>query len=403
MKSGGVTIETFVAVDIEGRKKRGKFDGEDRKELVRMLRKEGYYLLKTRKDIGTPAIIAAEKAKARELSLICKQMYLLLNAGINISDAIYIVYTSEKNSRICYALKQSHKSVSSGEPFHKGLKMNGSIFPDFFVCMVKFGEETGNLDIIFNNLSFYYEKQDRIYNKVRGDMVYPAAVFIISLIMVSAMMLWIVPGFEETLTGLGGELPRFTSTVMFTCSAIKDNLVFIAATVLFIYAAFRYYIKTDQGRENFDSIKLKAPLVGKAMRKAQLSKLCRNMSTLADSGFNIIRSLELLAGISENIIFRRKIERSADYISKGCSLAYAFSKAGIDDKMFLSLVKTGEEAGSIEAMLSKAADFYEKDIEGLSEKYLTLLEPVLIIIMALIIGTLIMSVMLPILSIMDSI
>ncbi|MHC1721122.1 MAG: type II secretion system F family protein [Clostridiaceae bacterium] len=403
MKSGGGTIGKYVAMDIEGRKKRGKFYGEDRKELVRMLKEEGYYLLKIKEDIGIHRTITAKKVKARELSLICKQMYLLLNAGITISDALYIVYSSEKNSRVSNALKQAYKSVSSGETLHKSLKMNGSMLPDFFVYMVKFGEETGNLDSIFNNLSLYYEKQDRIYNKIKGDMVYPAVVLFTTLIMVTAMVLWFIPGFEETLTGLGGELPGFTSTIMFICSAIKDNSVFIAASILCSCTAFRFYIKTDRGRENFDSMKFKIPLLGKAFQKAQLSKLCRNMSTLADSGFNIIKSLEVLAGISENVVFRRKIERSADYINKGCSLAFAFSKAGIDDKIFISLVKTGEEAGNIEHMLLKAADFYEKDIEGLSERYLKLLEPALIIIMAVLIGTLIISVMLPILSIMDSI
>jgi type IV pilus assembly protein PilC len=388
---------------MEGRKKRGKSDGEDRKEVVRRLREEGYYLLKIRKDTGITTIIAVKKAKARELSLLCKQMHLLLDAGIAISDAIYVVYTSEKNSGISSGLKQAYKSVVSGEALHKGLIISERLFPDFFINMVKFGEETGNLDKVFNNLSAYYEKQDSIYNKIKGDMIYPGVVFITSLIMLSAMMLWIIPGFEDTLTGLGGELPAFTNSVMFICSALRNNFIFIAAMNLMGYAAFRYYIKTDHGRENFESMKLKIPLLGKAIRKAQLSKLCRNLSTLADSGLNIMKSLELLAGSTENIIYRKKIEKAADYINKGLSLAFAFSKAGIDDKMFLSLVKTGEEAGNIEQMLSKAADFYEKDIEGLSEKYLKLLEPALIIIMALIVGTLIISVMLPILSIMDSI
>lgn len=388
---------------MEGRKKRGKSDGEDRKEVVRRLRDEGYYLLKIRNNKGITTKIAAKKAKARELSLLCKQMHLLLDAGIAISDAIYIVYTSEKNSGISSGLKQAYKSVVSGEPLHKGLRISERLFPDFFVNMVKFGEETGNLDNVFNNLSAYYEKQDSIYNKIKGDMIYPAVVFITSLIMVSAMMLWIIPGFEDTLTGLGGELPAFTNSVIFICTALRNNFIFIAAMNLMGYAAFCYYIKTDHGRENFESMKLKIPLLGKAIRKAQLSKLCRNLSTLADSGLNIMRSLELLAGSTENIIYRKKIDKAADYINKGLSLAFAFSKAGIDDKMFLSLVKTGEEAGNIEQMLSKAADFYEKDIEGLSEKYLKLLEPALIIIMALIVGTLIISVMLPILSIMDSI
>jgi len=387
---------------MEGRKKRGKFDGVDRKELVRSLREEGYYLLKIKKGMGITTMLAAKKAKARELSLICKQMHLLLDAGITISDAIYIVYTSEKNSGVSGGFKLAYKSVISGEPLHKGLRMSDGLFPDFFVNMVKFGEETGNLDTVFKNLSVYYEKQDSIYNKIKGDMIYPAVVFITSLVMVSAMMLWIIPGFEDTLTGLGGEMPVFTNSVMFICASLRNNFILIAATNLIGYAALRFYIKTGHGRENFESMKLKIPLLGKAIRKAQLSKLCRNLSTLADSGLNIMRSLELLAGSTENIIFRKKIEKSADYISKGLSLTFAFSKAGIDDKMFLSLVKTGEEAGRIEHMLSKAADFYEKDIEGLSEKYLKLLEPALIIIMALIVGTLIISVMLPILSIMDS-
>lgn len=343
----------------------------------------------------------AGKAKARELSMISKQMYLLLHAGVSLSDTLYVISSTEKNIQIRNALKQAYESVSSGEQLYVSFKKD-KIFPDFFVYMIKFGEETGNLDIILNNLSLYYEKQEHIYNKVKGGMVYPVFVFAVSIVMVMIMVIWIIPGFAETLSGLGGELPVFTKIVILICEVIRKNFIWILGILLLICIAFRTYVKTENGKEKFDKLKLDIPLLGNMFQKSQISKFCRNMSTLINSGFNIIKSLELLAEISENAVFRKKIETSADCINKGASLTTAFLKAEIDDRIFLSLVKTGEEAGSIGTMLVKAADFYERDMEEFTEKYLKLLEPILIIILAVIIGSLIVSVMLPIFSIMDS-
>jgi len=371
--------------------------------LVKLLKESGYFLLKVKEDKKTIEMPIFSKVSTKELSVLCNQLYLMINAGIPISETLYTISSVEKKPIIKKKLLSIYNDVIKGKELYKAMQDNKDIFPAFFIQMVHLGEQAGNLDKVLKNLYEYYESESKIYNKIKSSMTYPIMVFITSITVILFLMIKVVPEFIDTLNSLGGQLPAITGIMLFICSFIKEYSVIILFLFAMLGIFLTNYFKTDNGKIKIDSLKFKIPFVKIIYEKVVLSKFSRSMSTLLNSGFNIINSLELSSDVSDNIIFKKRIEGCLDYIKKGESLSSALSNVGIKNSLFISLVRTGEETGEIEKVLNKTADFFESDVEELLKRIVSLIEPVMVIIMALIIGTFIMSIMLPVLSIMDSI
>jgi type IV pilus assembly protein PilC len=344
-----------------------------------------------------------KKASPQDLSVLCSQLHLMVSAGITLSEALRLTGEITKAPRIKKALKDAFAEISKGEQLHRGFLKNEALFPSFFIYMLRFGEETGSLEAALKKMEVYFEKQGRLLDKIKSSLTYPVVVFLVSVIVMAALLTYIVPGFADTLEGLGGDLPAATRVLLSVSAFARENLfylVFIAAAGTVFMGR---YLKSENGREWMDVFKFRMPVLRTVFRHSELSGFCRNMGIMVGSGFNIIRALEVCAEISGNILFRRQILDSAALVKNGGEVCRSFSAAGIDDRLFISLVKTGEDTGSLEFMFEKAAEHYEREVENLLERYLRLLEPAVIVVMAVVIGGVIISVMLPIMSIMDTI
>jgi type IV pilus assembly protein PilC len=390
-------------VNINGEKEKGKYFGQYRSELVKDLNERGYYLIKARADESLLNYFMLKKMSMSKISILCNQLYLMINAGMQVSEAFYLVSSVEKNGIFKKKLINVYNDIIKGKELYKSMELHRDMFPVFLIQMVRLGEQTGNLDIVLKNLYEYYERDSRIYSKLKNSMTYPIMVFITSSIVIMILLIKVVPQFTDTLITLGGELPVVTREMMLFCAFFKKYYAAIVILFITIFMLLKHLFKSRGGKEIIDSLKFRLPFIRSIYEKVVLSKFSRSMSTLLESGFNLISSFEICSGIIDNAVFKKKIETCLEEIKKGESLSFAFSNLGIKNPLFISLIRTGEETGELETVLKKAADFYEKDIEELLKRLITLIEPAMVIILALIIGAFVAAVMLPVLNIMDAI
>lgn len=344
-----------------------------------------------------------KKIKSKELSLLCNQLYLMINAGIILSEAFYLAASMEKNEIFKKKLVSIYDDIIKGKELYKSMENHKDTFPVFFIQMIRLGEHTGNLDSVLKNLYEYYERDSKLYSKLKSSMTYPIMVFTTSIIAIFILMIKVVPQFTDTLRTLGGELPAITSIMLLFCGTIKENYVIVTILLLITVTTIRQIIKTKIGREKFQSLKFKIPIFRSIYERVILSKFSRSMSTLLNSGYNLIGSFEICSEIIDNDIFKKRLEACLAEIKNGESMTYAFSSIGINNPLFISLIRTGEETGELDAVLKKAADFYDNELEEVLKRLITFLEPALVIIMAAVIGAFIIAIMLPILNIMDAI
>lgn len=344
-----------------------------------------------------------KKASPKELSLLCSQLHLMVSAGITLSESLRLTAEMTEAPHIRKALWDAYAEISKGEQLHRGFLKNEAVFPAFYIHMLRFGEETGSLEAALEKMEVYFDKQGRLRDKIMSSLTYPAVVFLVSMMVMAALLTYIVPGFADTLEELGGELPTATRMLLSLSAFLRKNLLALSCTIAAAAVFLGRYLKTEKGKERLDMVKLRMPVLGAVFNHSELSGFCRNMGIMIGSGFNVIRALEVCAEISGNSLFRRRILASAALVKNGGEVCSSFSASGIDDILFLSLVKTGEDTGALEGMLEKAAEHYEREVENLLDRALRLLEPAVIVVMAVVIGGIIISVMLPVMSIMDSI
>lgn len=365
-----------------------------------MLREKGYFLSGARESKG---FLSVRRYNLKELANLSGQLHLMINAGISVSEAVYLVSTMERRPGLNAKLKSIYISVINGKELYSCLQPHKDIFPEFFIKMVQLGEHSGNLEKVLGSLQEYYNRESILVTKVKNSLTYPAVVFVTSISVIMILMLKVMPQFADTLKNLGGNMPDVTSNIINVCKFLSDNFLILAFLLVSFILALVKYFKTDKGRLNLHQLKLKLPFIKTIYEKILLSKFSRSLSTLLDSGFNIIRALEICSEIVDNIAFGNKIKSCVEYIKGGENLYFSLSNSGINNIMFLTMVKTGEETGKVEEVLKKAANYFEGDIEELLKKMVSIIEPVLVISMAFIIGGFIMSVMLPMMSVMDSI
>lgn len=312
----GYFIISYLAINNEGEKKKGKFHGGDRDELISTLRENGYFLLNAREEKGIFNAIISQRYSKKELAVLSSHMYLMINAGVSISETLHIIASMEKKTEIKARLLDIYNGIIKGRELYKCLQLHKDIFPDFFIKMVQLGEYTGNLELILKSLYEYYERDNKIVNKVKSSMTYPVMVFITSMIVIMILMLRVVPQFTDTLKGLGGEMPPVTAVMLNTCAFLRENFLHLIIVLTFASVLSIRYLKTSKGRYKIHSLKLKLPFIKVIYEKILLAKFSRSLSTLLNSGFNIVRALDVCSEVTDNIVFGMKIQNCVEYIKK---------------------------------------------------------------------------------------
>lgn len=396
-----VAVYKYKAIDNTGRPIEAEFHANTKDEVLSMLREKGYTPVKIElqeqksKDVGDIGLFQ-KKVKIKDISVFCKQLYTMLNAGMPLSNALDVLADQTENKVLRLTTKDVYSQVQTGAILSQAMKKHKKIFPNLLITMVEAGEMTGNLDNVLAKMSEHYEKENKINSKIKGAMVYPAVLSVAAVAVVIFLLTFIMPTFTGMFTSSGVELPLPTRILMGISDAIKNYwYIFIAVIGAIIFSINRYG-KTETGKRQFDNLKLRIPVVGPSVTKIATSRFTRTLSTLMASGIPIVPAMEAAANVTNNQIVIDGIKKVVEDVKKGLSISYLLKTMHFFPPMVISMVGIGEESGSLEDMLSKTADYYDEELDASIQKMLALLEPLLILFMGVIVGFIVISMMLPI-------
>lgn len=341
--------------------------------------------------------------KPRELSVFCRQFESILNAGVTVVDALTMLSEQSENKRFQLAVGQVRDSVQKGASLADAMAEHPKIFPSLMVHMIAAGEASGGLDIAFARLGTFFEKDAHLKGMIAKSMIYPAILICVIIGVVIIMMVKIVPTFTDSFAEVGAELPGITLAVMAISDGLLHNWHWIlggAAVFVFFMAELK---KTERGAMFFGSMQLKLPLFGKLTIKSASAQLARTLSTLLSSGVPLVDAIDIVQKIMKNHIVRSVLVTTEKSVRDGIPLSVPLKESGVFPPMVYHMIGIGEETGNVEDMMDKIADYYDEEVQMATEGLLAAIEPLIIILMALIVVPIILAVMMPMFSLYNAV
>jgi type IV pilus assembly protein PilC len=374
-------------------------------ELTRVLQKEQIQIsgiTAKREPIKIP-FLNTEKVKLKEISIYSRQLAVLIDAELPLIQSLNILAEQTRNKYFKKVITSVSEDVEAGSSLNQAKRKFPKVFDDLYCNLVASGEQSGSLDIMLQRLADYIEKIVKLRGQVRQAMIYPTSIVIFA-ILVAVFLLWkVIPIFSNIFAELGASLPGITRGVIGLSHFVQNDIVFVFVGLIALVFLFRYYRKTPPGRWSVDRAILRAPLFGKLLTKVSISRVTRTLSTLLSGGVSMLECLKISASTAGNVVIEKAVLDARRLVSEGRSLTDAFKVAGRFPFMMTQMIKVGEETGTLDQMLGKLADFYDDEVSSSVAALLSMLEPIMMIFVGGIVGGLILSMYLPIFSLMSQI
>ncbi|MBS6043209.1 MAG: type II secretion system F family protein [Clostridium baratii] len=390
----------YEAKNMDGKKLKGKLNIDNEEELRRKLKSKGYFLIsyENEESLINLNLNIFYKVSQKDLSILCRELYFSFSSGINILESISIVKNQVENKKLENILENVFKEVEKGKMLSDAFSKFKDI-PKLFIDMIKVGEATGRLDEIMKDLADYYDKQYKQERKVKNALIYPKFLISFSLLIVAVLVAYVVPIFVENLLSANQKLPLPTRVVIALSSFIKNEILLILILILVIFLIKRFILDKNKAYIFFrDKLKLKVKILGTVSRQIMTARFARTFSILFAGGISVIDCMEISANVVENEYAKNKLLRCRDLIDNGSTIGDALATLDIFPKMLVQSIRVGEESGSVDKTLKKASDFYNSEANFALEKITNLIEPVMIIILALVVGFVVLSLVLPMFS-----
>jgi type IV pilus assembly protein PilC len=345
------------------------------------------------------------KVKSKVLTTFTRQLATLVDAGLPLLRGLRVLEKQERNATLKDIIGELALSIEGGSTFSEGLAQHPKVFNRLFVNMVKAGELGGVLEVVLNRLAEFMEKAQKIKGKVVAAMFYPVAVLIVAVAILLILMVKVVPKFQEVFQGLaeGAQLPAFTRFVMGISNAVKDNLfstVIILAVVAVLFTLFK---KTKFGRRVWDKFTLKMPVVGPVVSKVAISRFTRTLGTLVSSGVPILQALTIVKETAGNVIISNAVSSVHESVKEGETITAPLESSGVFPPMVISMVDVGEQTGALPEMLLKIADNYDEEVDNAVAAMTSLLEPIMIVCLAVIVGSIVIAMFMPLIDLMNKV
>ncbi len=386
----------YVARDQTGKLVKDTITAPDALNARETLEKKGYKVLKLEAVAGKKVGgLFAQKVKEADLALFSRQLGAMISAGVGLAEALDILGEQMPNKTLAAALKEVKEDVTAGMPFHKALAKHPKVFPTFFVNLMAAAEESGNMDVMLQRATVYYEKIAMLKRKLVSASWYPAMVVVISTVIVTGILVFIVPSFAQLYASLGGELPFLTQMLINASNSLKTNLLMIIATVVVISVVIKLIYNTKSGKYFFHTLFLKLPLLGNIFLKGAIAKFARTLATLVSGGVPIIRALEIAGSVAGNVVIERALLKAKDDVEQGKPL-YQSLDAKLFPPIFIAMVKVGENTGKMDEMLDTIANFFEDEVDRAVEGLVQTIEPLLMVFIGGIIAVILVGLYLPI-------
>ncbi len=417
----------YIALDQNGQETAGVVDAASESEAITNLRQQQLYptqvvqegkgdvasIKKRAKSSGTKAgakgktsakASGAAKVKSKVLMIFTRQLATLIDSGLPLLRGLTVLARQEPMPIMKRTITTLADSVQTGSTFSESLQQFPRIFNKLYVNMVKAGELGGVLEIVLNRLAEYQEKAQKLKNKVIAAMVYPIIVMFIAVGIMIFLMLVIVPKFEkifEDMLGSKDKLPELTKFVIGFSRWIGDNIWYLLAGAAVIFTLWKIFAATKGGRVAIDQAKLKMPLFGDVQRKTAISRFTRTLGTLVTSGVPILQALNITRETAGNVVVSNAINKVHDAVKEGESMVAPLESSGVFPPMVISMVDVGEETGQLPEMLLKIADVYEDEVDNSVSALTSMLEPLMIVFLAVVVGVIVLALFLPLISVIQ--
>jgi type IV pilus assembly protein PilC len=411
-------------VDPNGSEMRGIIDVPDQSEALKRIKEMGLFptrVFEKSAERRSPAPRGAEKRGPRislnnlnialfpqrikpgSLTAFTRQLATLVEAGLPLLRGLKILQEQEENGRLKSVIVDIAEAIESGSSCAEAVSMHPKIFSSLYLNMVRAGEISGALDVTLERLAEFQEKAQKIKGKIKAAMFYPCAVITIAIAILAVLMIYVVPRFKAVFEGLmnGKPLPAFSSFVFGLSESIKTHSLVALGFVLSGAVLIAMGLRTKFGRFAFDYFKLKMPILGTLFRKAAISRFARTLGTLIGNGVPILQALQIVRETAGNVIVGSVISRLHENVKQGDPLAPTLKASGVFPPLVAGMVDVGEQTGALPEMLAKVADNYDNEVDNAASAMTSILEPIMIVILAVIVGSIVIAMFLPILSIMN--
>ncbi len=388
----------FVAIDKSGKEIKGSREADNEEQALRELKAQGLIVLEMTEQNALTKDISIDiggKPSARDLSVFCRQFASITRAGVTIIEALRMLAEATENKKMQKALMNVRADVEKGETFADSLAKHPGVFPELLIQMARAGEASGSLETSMERMAIQFEKSAKTKALVKKAMIYPIVVMIVAIAVVIVMLVVVIPSYTEMFDQLGVELPGITLAVIAMSDFVKAYWFIIIPVVIAIAFLLKTYAKTYSGKHLFGKLQLKIPAVKNLVVKNASAMMARTLSTLLTAGVPLNEAVGIVAGTMTNIWFKEALQEATEQIMIGVPLSHPLQNCGLFPPMVYYMVRIGEEAGSTEEMLNKLADYYEEEVELAVQSLMAAMEPMIIIVLAVVVGGLIAATMAP--------
>jgi type IV pilus assembly protein PilC len=391
-------IFQYEGTDRAGKKTKGEYPGSNAQTVKAELRKQGINATKVKKK--SESILAKlnqGKITSSDVTLFTRQMATMMKAGVPLVQSFDIVADGLDNPKMRQLIKDIRSDVSSGNSFASAIRRHPDYFDDLFCNLVDSGEQSGALETMLERVATYKEKTESLRAKIKKAMTYPISVVCVAFAVSGLLLVKVVPQFEDVFAGFGAELPAFTQMVINLSEFVQAWWFAILVGVGGIIAIIgQIYKRSEAFQRGFDRAILKMPVVGDIINKSAVARFARTLSTTFAAGVPLVDALKSVSGATGNIVYAEAVDKIADEVSGGTQLAFAMRATGVWPSMVLQMVSIGEESGALDAMLDKAASYFEEQVDNAVDSLTDLMEPMIMSVLGVLVGGLIIAMYLPI-------
>lgn len=388
----------YTAIDRNGKRVRSSLDASSIETAKSSLRGAGYTILDIKeqttlnRDIEIPFL---GKPKAKDMAVFCRQFVSILRAGVSVASVLSMLGQQTSNKKLRAAIREMQADVEKGESLASSMRRHPKIFPAILVNMVAAGESSGNLEESFRQMELYFDRSKRTKSKVTSAMIYPCVLIVVMIVVLIVMMTKIIPNFLKTFEDMDADLPKITLGVMAVCEWFKSWWWVPLLVLLALIVGGVLFHRTDKGKHFFGWLARKTPVVGNLTVKTACATFCRTMEVLIGSGLTLTDSMDLAASNMGNIYYLEAIRDARGMVAEGTPLRESLVRTGIFPPMVSNLVGVGEETGDLQSMMGKVADYYDEEVDEATKKLLNLMEPAIIIFMAVFVVIIVLAIYLP--------
>lgn len=388
----------YVAVDKSGKEIKGSRDAESREQATRELKNQGLIVLEVNEQSALTKDISIDiggKPTPRDLAVFCRQFASITRAGVTIIQTLNMLAEQTENVKMQKALYAVRADVEKGESFADSLAQHPKVFPELLIQMARAGEASGSLETSMERMAIQFEKSAKTQALIKKAMIYPIVVALVAVAVVIVMLVFVIPRYMDMFNELGVDLPAITRMVVSMSNFVQGFWYIIIPAIIAVVVVFRMWAQTYVGKHVMGKLALKVPAVKNLVVKSASAQMARTLSTLLTAGVPLVEAVDIVADTMGNIWFKEALKNAVEQIMIGVPLSQPLQTSELFPPMVYHMIRIGEEAGSTEDMLNKLADYYEEEVEMAVQSLMAAMEPMIIIVLACIVGVLIGAVMAP--------